>query len=194
MDYFLAIFKAHQFIIMYENKMASDNEKSARRALMTSGDMKSYDLLVASQIANMQMRVECINKRFFEQADCPSEQFDQTWEKLADEETDDAMVEASEKMTKLMPAIKNLYKDEAIKYTVMMEEKRMRLMDKVGDEEPDYDMMQAGQIKAFDELWCEFKIEEVQIEDAAERYDWETDVKYNAAMMSMEKKYNKSKK
>jgi len=146
MDYFLAIFKAHQFIIMYENKMASDNEKSARRAVMTSGDMKSYDLLVASQIANMQMRVECINKRFFEQADCPSEQFDQTWEKLADEETDDAIVEASEKMTKLMPAIKNLYKDEAIKYTVMMEEKRMRLMDKVGDEEPDYDMMQAGQI------------------------------------------------
>jgi len=65
MDYFLAIFKAHQFIIMYENKMASDNEKSARRAVMTSGDMKSYDLLVASQIANMQMRVECINKRFF---------------------------------------------------------------------------------------------------------------------------------
>ena len=47
-------------------------------------------------------------------------------------------------MTKLMPAIKNLYQDEAIKYTVMMEEKRMRLMDEVGDEEPDYEMMQAG--------------------------------------------------
>lgn len=74
--------------------MASVNEKSARRALMTSGDMKLYDLLVASQIANMQMRVQCINKRFFDQADCPQEQFDQTEEKLADEETDDAVVEA----------------------------------------------------------------------------------------------------
>jgi len=53
--------------------MASVNEKSARRALMKSGDMKFYDLLVASQIANMQMRVQCINKRFFDQAGCPQE-------------------------------------------------------------------------------------------------------------------------
>jgi len=95
MDYFLAIFKAHQFIIMYENKMASINEKSARRASMTSGDMKLYDLLVASQIANMQMRVQCINKRFFEQANCPPEQFDQTEEKLGDDETYEAVDEAN---------------------------------------------------------------------------------------------------
>jgi len=92
-----------------------------------------------------------------------------------------------------MPAVKALYKDEAIKYGVMMEEKKMRFMDEMIDNE-DYEAMQLGQIRAYDQLWCEHGIEEEQIEDAANRYDWENDVKYMAAMMSMEKKYNKSKK
>ena len=54
MEYFLCVFKARQFIIMYENKMADNNDKSARRAVMkyNNGDMTMYDLLVTSQLAN----------------------------------------------------------------------------------------------------------------------------------------------
>ena len=54
--------------------------------------------------------------------------------------------------------------------------------------------MQMRQIKAFDELFLAHGIEENAIEDAAQRYEWEDDPMFMAAMDTMEKKMKKANK
>jgi hypothetical protein len=94
------------------------------------------------------------------------------------------MAEIYESVEKEFGAPKPLYKEDAIKYTVMMEEKKLKCMGMADTKAEEDDMdsedkdeyMSKLKDQAFDELWCEHGIEEDQIEDAAERYEWENDV------------------